>query len=385
MAIAVDRVEAVRQTAREIAERYNREYWLKCAREGRFTDEMWQAMCDAGLVGLSVPEEYGGSGGGVTELVALMETLAENGVAPLFLVVTGLTRVPIIKYGTPEQIERYVKPTITGEKKICFAITEPNAGTNTFKIQTLAQPTDDGWVLNGQKVFISGANEADYMLVVTRTTPYGQVEDRRQGLSLFVIDAKSPGIEMSRLNIAVNWPEKQFQVFFNDVKLPKDALIGEEGRGTKYLFDGLNPERLLVAAMAIGTGDLALQRAVDYAKQRAPFGQPIGSYQGLQHPMAHAKAQLEAARLMMYNAAERFDNGDKSVGPYANMSKLLSSEAADAAVNVALQAHGGNGFDADYDIITLWPMVRLMRVAPVNNEMVLNYIGEHVLGLPESY
>ena len=383
MAIAVDRVEAVRQTAQEIAERYNREYWLKCAREGRFTDEMWQAMCDAGLVGLSVPEEYGGSGGGVTELVALMETLAENGVAPLFLVVTGLTRVPIIKYGTPEQIERYVKPTITGEKKLCFAITEPNAGTNTFKIQTLAQPTDDGWVLNGQKVFISGANEADYMLVVTRTTPYGQVEDRRQGLSLFVIDAKSPGIEMSRLNIAV-MGEHQFQVFFNDVKLPKDALIGEEGKGIRYLFDGLNPERLIAAAMAVGIGDYALARGVEYAKQRAPFGQPIGSYQGLQHPMAHAKAQLEAARLMMYDAARRFDAGENA-GPGANMAKFLASEAAVAAVDIALQAHGGNGFDADYDIITFATPIRLMRVAPINNEMILNYIGEHVLGLPKSY
>ena len=384
MAIAVDRVEAVRQTAREIAERYNREYWLKCAREGRFTDEMWQAMCDAGLVGLSVPEEYGGSGGGVTELVALMETLAENGVAPLFLVVTGLTRVPIIKYGTPEQIERYVKPTITGEKKICFAITEPNAGTNTFKIQTVARETEDGWVLNGQKVFISGANEADYMMVVTRTKPLNEVQDRRQGLSIFIIDPKSPGVEMHKLNIDLTAPEKQFQVFFNDVKIPKDALLGNEGEGIRYLFDGLNPERLLGAASSIGTGEFALRRAVEYAKQRAPFGQPIGSYQGIQHPMARAKAHLDAARLMMYHAAEKFDSGDKA-GAEANMAKLLASEAAIEAVDIALQAHGGNGFDEDYDIITLWPGARLGAVAPINNQMILNYIGEHVLGLPKSY
>ncbi|MBE3558093.1 MAG: acyl-CoA/acyl-ACP dehydrogenase [Ktedonobacteraceae bacterium] len=379
-----ERLEMINEVAQGIIKRFDRAYWLKCVREHRFTNEMWQAMGEAGLLGLGVPEEFGGAGGGVTEMVALMEVLAEAGIPPLFLVVTGLSRVPIIKYGTQEQNRRYVEPTTTGQKKLCFAITEPDAGTNTFKMQTLARPAADGWVLNGQKVFISGANESDYMLVVCRTRAFSEGEDRQQGLSLFVVDTRSAGIELQKLNINVGWPEQQFLVFFNDVVLPADALIGKEGAGTKYLFDGLNPERLLVAAMSVGIGNYALRRAVEYAKIRAPFGKPIGAYQGLQHPMARAKTHLEAARLMMYKAAECFDAGEKA-GPESNMAKLLASEAAVEAVDIAIQTHGGNGFDADYDIITLWPGVRLLQVAPINNEMLLNYIGEHVLGLPKSY
>ena len=384
MAVAMDRVEAVREAAREITKRYDRAYWRECVREGRFPSEMWKALAEAGLLGISVPEEYGGSGGGALELVAMVEVLAEAGVVPLGLALSAFARMPILKHGTPEQIERFVKPTVTGETIMCFGITEPNAGTNTFKMQTLAQPTDDGWIVNGQKVFISGADQADYMLLLARTKPFTAVEDRRQGLSVFVVDTKAPGIEMHPLNIQATAPEKQFQIFFNNVHVPADRIVGQEDMGTKYIFDGMNTERLVLAAMCIGTGNLALQRAVDYAKQRAPFGQPIGSYQGLQHPMAHAKAQLEAARLMMYDAARRFDAGENA-GPGANMAKLLASEAAGAAVDVALQAHGGNGFDADYDIITFATPIRLMRVAPINNEMILNYIGEHVLGLPKSY
>jgi acyl-CoA dehydrogenase len=384
MTVAADRLGAVREAAREIAQRYDRAYWLNCVRQGRFTAELWAAMGESGLLALSVPEEAGGAGGGVTELVATMETLATAGVPPLFLVVTGLSRVPIVKYGTAEQVERFVKPTLSGDKKLCFAITEPDAGTNTFKISTYARQTDDGWLLNGQKVFISGANEAEYMLVVTRTRKATEVADRKEGLSLFVIDAKSPGIQLQPLNINVGFPEKQFLVFFDNVHIPAGGLLGEEGQGVKYLFDGLNPERLLVAAMSLGMGYYALSRAVEYTKQRAPFGKPIGSYQALQHPMARSKAHLDAARLMMYEAARRFDAGHKA-GAEANMAKLLASEAAVETINTAIQAHGGNGFDTDYDVITLLPGARLLEVGPIANEMVLNYIGEHVLGLPKSY
>lgn len=277
-----------------------------------------------------------------------------------------------------------MKPTTTGERKLCFAITEPDAGTNSFKIKTQARPVDDGWVLNGRKVFISGADEADDMLVVCRTRALAEVGDRRQGLSLFVVDMKSPGIELQKLNIAIEWPEKQFIVFFNDVHMPSDALIGHQDEGSRYLFDGLNSERILAAALSVGLGNYVLNRGVEYAKLRAPFNTPIGAYQGIQHPMARARAHLDAARLMTYEAASRFDAGI-SAGRQANMAKLLAADAAVAAAEIALQAHGGNGFDADYDIITLWPMIRLGQTIPINNEMILNYIGEHVLGLPKSY
>ncbi|MDP3808051.1 acyl-CoA dehydrogenase family protein [Hydrogenophaga sp.] len=379
-----DRIRDVQEAARGVTTLYPRSYILQCIKEDRFPDELWQKLGEFGLLGLSVPEEYGGSGGGVLEITALNEALALAGVPTLFLVVTGLGRVPIMRNGTPEQIRKFVTPTCTGEKKLCFAITEPNAGTNSFAMTTLATSDGDGWVLNGQKVFISGARDADYMLVIARTTKAGEVKNRTEGISLFVLDMKTPGIQLTQLNIQVETAERQYMVFFDNVKLPADALIGEAGKGAKLMFEGLNSERLRAAGAAIGLGDYALAKAVAYSKDRKPFGKPIGSYQALQHRMAQAKAQIEAARLMTYNAAERFDAGEDA-GAHANMAKLLGSQAAVAAVEAALQTHGGYGFDRDYDIVTLWPMVRLLEIAPINNEMLLNYIGEHVLGLPKSY
>ncbi|MGD9550844.1 MAG: acyl-CoA dehydrogenase family protein [Burkholderiaceae bacterium] len=379
------RIRDIQEATRGVTAQYDRAYILQCIKEDRFPDELWAKLGEFGLLGLSIPEEYGGSGGGVLEITALNEALALAGVPTLFLVVTGLGRVPIVRNGTPEQIKKYVTPTCTGEKKMCFAITEPNAGTNSFAMTTLAQPNGKGgWTLNGQKVFISGARDADFMLVVARTTRAAEVKNRTEGMSLFVVDMKTPGIKLQQLNIQVETAERQYMVFFDNVELPADALIGEAGKGAKAMFEGLNSERLLAAGAALGLGDYALAKAVAYSKDRKPFGKPIGSYQALQHRMAMAKAQIEAARLMTYSAAERFDAGEDA-GAHANMAKLLGSEAAVAAVEAALQTHGGYGFDRDYDVVTLWPMLRLLKIAPINNEMLLNYIGEHVLGLPKSY
>lgn len=379
------RIRDIQEATRGVTAQYDRAYILQCIKEDRFPDELWAKLGEFGLLGLSIPEEYGGSGGGVLEITALNEALALAGVPTLFLVVTGLGRVPIVRNGTPEQIKKYVTPTCTGEKKMCFAITEPNAGTNSFAMTTLAQPNGKGgWTLNGQKVFISGARDADFMLVVARTTRAAEVKNRTEGMSLFVLDMKTPGIKLQQLNIQVETAERQYMVFFDNVELPTDALIGEAGKGAKAMFEGLNSERLLAAGAALGLGDYALAKAVAYSKDRKPFGKPIGSYQALQHRMAMAKAQIEAARLMTYSAAERFDAGEDA-GAHANMAKLLGSEAAVAAVEAALQTHGGYGFDRDYDVVTLWPMLRLLKIAPINNEMLLNYIGEHVLGLPKSY
>jgi acyl-CoA dehydrogenase len=378
------RIRDVKEATRGVTEQYPREYLLKCIAEGRFPEDCWRALGEFGLLGLSIPEEHGGSGGGVLEMTALMEGLAEAGIPMLFLIVTGLARVPIVKHGTLDQIERFVQPTVSGEKKLCFAITEPNAGTNSFAMTTLATRDAEGYVLSGQKVFISGADEADWILVVARTTKVSDVEHRSEGMSLFVVDAKDPNIRMQALNIQAEAPEKQFLVFFDEVRVPAENLVGEEGRGLAGMFDSLNAERLLVAAMSLGTGDYALKKAVDYANTRAPFGKPIGSYQALQHRMALAKAELEAARLMTYSAAASFDRGE-SAGGQANMAKLLASRAGTQAVEAALQTHGGYAFDRDYDVVTLWPLVRLMEIAPINNEMLLNYVGQHVLGLPKSY
>jgi acyl-CoA dehydrogenase len=383
--IIQSRVRDIQEAARGVTKQYPRSYILQCIKEDRFPDELWQALGKFGLLGLSIPEEYGGSGGGVLEITALNEALALAGVPTLFLVVTGLGRVPIVRNGTKEQIARYVTPTCTGEKKLCFAITEPNAGTNSFAMTTLAtRNADGGWTLNGQKVFISGARDADTMLVVARTTKAGEVKHRTEGMSLFVLDVKAPGVKLQQLNIQVETAERQYMVFFDNVQLPADAVIGEPGKGAKLMFEGLNSERLLAAGAALGLGDYALSKAVAYANDRKPFGRPIGSYQALQHRLALAKAEIEAARLMTYDAADRFDNGEDA-GAHANMAKLLASRAAVAAIDATLQTHGGYGFDRDYDVVTLWPMIRLLEIAPINNEMLMNYIGEHVLGLPKSY
>lgn len=378
-------LEAIAQSVAGIATTWDRAYYLRKARANEAPTELYDAMAEAGLFALGVPEEHGGAGGGITATAAVMEEMSKVGLPPMLYSLTAFSRQAILRHGTPEQIKCHVVASLTGERTFAFALTEPDAGSNSFTISTKATKQADGsYLLKGQKVFISGADHADHLLVVARTSPLADTQRKIQGMSLFVVDASTPGITMHPMNINWHAPEQQFVVHFDDVIVPAEALVGPEGNGAATMFEALNAERVVISAWTLGLGQFALEKAIAYAKLRAPWGPPIGSYQSVAHPLAHAKARLEAARLLTYNAAAVIDAGG-SAGEHANMAKLLASEASEAAVDAAIQTHGGLAFDEDADIVTLWPMVRILRIAPLNNEMVLNYIAEHVLGLPRSY
>jgi hypothetical protein len=262
-------------------------------------------------------------------------------------------------------------------------VTEPEAGTNSFALRTTARKSGDAYRISGQKVFISGADQADHILLLARTAPPGEALSRRTGFGLFMVDLSLPGIQLNRLDIEWYAPENQYEVFFDDVEVPATALIGEEGLGFDHLLACLNQERVVIAAWALGLGNYALEKAVAYAKQRAPFGKPIGANQAVQHPLALAKAEMEAARHVMYAAAAGYDAG-LDAGAQANTAKLLGSRSALAAVEASIQTHGGSAFVYETDVVTLWPMIRILQIAPLNNESILNFVGERVLGLPRS-
>ena len=377
----------IRDFVRQVAKKYGRDYWLAKAREGAFAEELWNELAAGGYLGMLIPEEYGGGGLGMQEMAVLQEELSHQGIPLLLIVVSAVMDATVIaRYGSAEMKERYLPAMARGETKICFALTEPTAGSNSFRISTRAERDGDSYVLNGQKMFISAVDQSDYLLVVARTTSFDDVEDKRAGISLLIVDRRAPGITLQPLEMGVVHPETQFAVFFDDVRVPRGDLVGEEGKGSKYLFDALNPERISAAAVAVGLGQFVLDKAVAYAKERVVFDKPIGSHQGLQHPLAIAKTNLELAALMIRYAARLFDGGDKvAAAAYANMAKLAAADAATEACDLAIEVHGGSGFSVDVDVITVWPMVRMLRTVPVSREMVLNYIGEHVLGLPRSY
>ncbi len=361
-----------------------RSLYLQRARQRQHVPELWEALVAADLLSIGIPEELGGVGGGLTGCVAVMEALARVGVPPLQYSLTTFSREAILRYGTQSQIKNHVLSTLDGKRRFCLGVTEPEAGTNSFAARTLARrAADGGYWISGQKVYISAADESDHILLLARTAPPGEPVSRRSGFGLFAVDLSLPGIQLRQLDIDWHAPEYQFEVYFDDVEVPADALIGQDGHGFDHLLACLNQERVVVAAWALGLGHYALNKAVAYAKARAPFGTPIGAHQGVQHPLALAKAEMVAARQVMYAAAAAYDSG-RDAGAQANMAKLLASRAALAAVEAAIQTHGGSAFVYETDVIPLWPMIRILQIAPLNNESVLNYIGEHVLGLPRS-
>jgi len=377
----------IRDFVRQVAKRYGRDYWLAKARQGAFAEELWQELGAGGFLGMMIPPEYGGGGLGLQQMAVLIEEMGQQGIPLLLLVVGNVMDAALIaRYGSEEMKQRYLPPLARGEIRLCFALTEPTAGSNSFRISTSARLDGDSYVLNGQKMFITGVDASDYLLVVARTTPFADVDDKREGLSLLIVDRRAPGVTLQPLEMGVLHPETQFAVFFDDVRVPRGDLVGVEGKGNKYLFDALNPERVSAAAVAVGLGRLVLDKAVAYARERVVFDKPIGTHQGLAHPLAEAKTHLELAALMTRYAAGLFDAGDKvTAAAYANMAKFAAAEAATEACDLAIEVHGGSGFSTDVDLITLWPYIRMLRTAPVSREMILNYIGEHVLGLPRSY
>jgi len=375
-------VEAVRELA---AGPNGRAHWRERALANEFPERLWQALADAGYLGILVPEEHGGAGLGLKEMAVLMEAMGSEGMALLLMIVsTVMATIALARHGSGEQKRRHLPGLARGTTRFCFAITEPNAGSNSFRLETLATRDGDGYRIRGQKYFISGVEQAQHVLLVTRTTPHREAADKRSGLSLFIVDTDAPGFTKQVQDTALNETERQWTLFLDDVRVPRSALIGEEGLGHRYLFDLLNPERVAGAAIAVGLGRYVLKKAVAYAKDRKVFSVPIGAHQGLAHPMALAATHLELASLMTRKAACQFDRGE-TAGPEANMAKMAAADAGLEACDVAIQVHGGNGVALEYGLTDMWWGIRTMRIAPVSREMILNYVAEHVLGLPRSY
>ena len=376
----------LREAVSAIAGKFGHEYYVAKARADERTTELWDAVGDAGFLGVNVPEEYGGGGGGITELAMVTEELAAAG-CPLLIIVVSLAicSTLIAKFGTEAQKQRWLPRFATGELKMAFAITEPDAGSNSHNLSLTATRDGDIYRLNGSKYYISGVDEAQAMLVVTRT---GVDPDTGRGkLSLFVVDTDTPGLDKQVIPVEITAPEKQYTLFFDNVEVESDRLIGEEGEGLRQVFFGLNPERILSASLANGISRYVLDKAATYARERQVWDTPIGRHQGISHPLAKAKIDVELARLMTDKAAWLCDfAGDTpEAGEAANMAKYAAAEATLAALDQSIQTHGGNGMSSEYGIADLWGMARLLRIAPVSREMILNFVAQHSLGLPKSY
>lgn len=375
---------AVREICDAIIKRVDRAYVAECGRKNQFPQKLWDMWVDTGLLSMGLPEEYGGSGGSLKDIVLALDLLHQEALLLPIAVTNFMSREPIMHHASQAQKERYLPPTATGEEFFSFGITEADSGTNTFKIKTTAIRQPDGtFLLNGGKTYQTAFLESSHCLLVARTSPLDSA-DRTHGISVFIVDTKLPGISATPMNIGMYLPEQQYQTYFDNVVLPADSLVGEEGKGLSILFSSLNSERLLVAAMNVGQADYVLKRAAEYAKVRAPFGVPIGSYQSIAHPMARAKTYVEAARLMMYQACDKHDRGE-SVGLDVNMVKILSSEAFKMAAEIAMTTFGGAGVDVSQDILPFYIAAQNNTVAPVNNQIVLSFIAEKALGLPKCY
>ena len=379
-----DNIDAIRQICADIAKRIDRSYMAEQGRKVEPADKLMDLWVETGLLGIALPEEYGGIGGDMTDLAFAIDELAQQGLFLGNVVPNFMSRIPLIKHGTAEQKKELLPATADGKAVFSFAITEPDAGTNTFKIRTTAIKQDDGsYVLNGTKHFITGFLDSTHCLVVARTEPYDEAK-RTKGITLFLLDPHADGVTATQMDIGVQLAERNYVVSFDNVRIPAGSVLGEEGHGLGVMFDCLNPERLMVTAANVGQADYVLRKAADHARQRAPFDTPIGAYQSVQHPMAIAKVNIEAARALLYKATQLFSEGGE-VGLDANMAKYLSSRSYVEATNAAAMAFGGSFADMEQDIIPFFLQAKLNEVAPVNNNIVLSHIAQNALKLPKSY
>ena len=379
--------EAIREGVQRVCANYGDDYWLKTDETGKFPEDFVADMAEGGWLGVAMPESVGGAGLGLTEAAIVMQTVAQSGAA-----FTGASSIhlnifgpmPLVKFGSDAQRQHALPRLISGEDKMCFAVTEPNSGLDTSSLETKAERTNDGYRINGRKIWTTGAQRANKILIIARTTPKDQVKKPTEGLSLFYtdlnrdhIDAK-PIPKMGRKAVECN------TLFIDNLEVPAEDLVGEEGKGFSYLLHGLNPERVLFAVEAVGIGRAALAKAANYANERIVFGRPIGQNQGIQHPLAKSWAELEAANLMAFKAAALYDAG-KDCGAEANAAKYLGAEAGFHACENAVLAHGGMGYAKEYFVERYFREAMIARIAPVSREMILNFIAERVLHLPKSY
>jgi alkylation response protein AidB-like acyl-CoA dehydrogenase len=378
-----DEERQMREAVRGICDSFPKDYARQKALAGEPPTELWDAMAEKGYLGVNLPEEWGGGGLGMSGLALVGEEISAAGKSLLLIVVSpAIVGSILARHGTDDQKERWLRGIAAGTTKIAFAITEPDAGTNSHNISTSLRRDGDRFFLNGQKTYISGVEHADAVLVVART----KLEDGSLGLpSLAIVDVDSPGFTRDKIPMPLIGPDFQWQLFFDDVEIEEERLIGGENGGLGPVFDGLNPERIMGATVACGAGTRALEKASAYANERAVWGAPIGTHQGVSHPLAQAKIELELARLMTRKAAALYDAGAPGAGEASNMAKYAAAEAAIKCVDQAIQTHGGNGFALEYGLSDMWWGVRLTRTAPVSREMILNYVAEHSLGLPKSY
>ena len=373
----------LRSAVREVCDRFPGEYW-RGLEPDRYPEEFVAALTQAGYLGALVPEQYGGGGATLTEASVILEEISASGGNPSACHAQMYIMGTLLRHGSDEQKEQYLPQIADGSLRLqAFAVTEPGAGSETTKIRTKAEKVDAGWLVNGQKIWTSRALYSDLMLLLARTTPYDDCVKKTDGLSTFLIDMrKVDGITIKPIATMMN--HNTTEVFFDDVLIPDEALIGEVGKGFRYILDGMNAERILIASECLGDGRFLLERAVQYANSREVFGGPIGANQGVQFPLARAYAALRAADLVRFEAARMYDAGQKCAEE-ANMAKLLASEASWAAANASLDAHGGFGFAVEYDIERKFRETRLYQTAPINNNLVLAYLGQHVMGFPKSY
>jgi acyl-CoA dehydrogenase len=375
----------IREEIRKVCKEFGDPYWREIDHKKDYPEAFVGKLSELGWLAALIPEEYGGTGLGITEASIILEEINRSGGVATACHAQMYTMGTLLRHGNQEQKRRYLPKIASGELRLqAFGVTEPDAGSESTRIQTTATRKGDRYVINGQKIFISRVLQSDLMLLLARTTPYDQLEDKTQGLSVFIVELREAKgkLEVKPLDLMINHHTNA--LFFDGVEVPVENLVGQEGMGFRYIIDGWNAERILVAAEAIGDGRWFIERAAKYASERIVFGRPIGSNQGVQFPIAKAYANIEAADLVRYQAATKFDRKEKC-GAEANMAKFLASEAAWEAANACLTTHGGYGFAVEYDVERKFRETRLLTVAPVSNNLVLAYLGQHVLGMPKSY